>query len=267
MKTALDNLHIVVTRPLKQADQARDKLQAAGAKVSLFPLLEIAPVASAELIRQQLAATRHYDCIIFISTNAVEYACELGGDEFLHNLRHCQVGAIGKRTAEALTGRHIPVHLLPESGFTSEDFLALAALKKVNQQKFLIIRGEGGRELLAETLRQRGAQVDYANVYRRICPADSTAEQLIRQYHQQPIDIIALTSGESLHNLLVLTNKTKINNTKWLKQTALLVGSQRIAEDARQAGFMADIIVAKDPADQSMQEALTRWRQDSKNDR
>lgn len=263
MNAALDNLHIVVTRPLKQAGQARDKLQAAGASVSLFPLLEIAPVASANTVRQQLSNTHHYDCVIFISTNAVEYACALGGDEFLSNLHACRIGAIGKRTAEALNSKYIPVHLLAESGFTSEDFLALSALETVNKQNFLIIRGEGGRELLAETLRQRGAQVDYTDVYRRICPDDSTAEKLALQYQQQQIDIIALTSSESLHNLLALTSNTKINNTKWLKQTALLVGSQRIAEDARQAGFMADIIVASDPGDHSMQTALIRWRQDS----
>ncbi len=258
MSAALDNLYIVVTRPLKQAVQTRNKLQAAGAKVSLFPLLEIVPVASAETLRQQLINARHYHCIIFISTNAVEYACALGGDEFLSNLHACRIGAIGKRTAQALNTKHIPVHLLAESGFTSENFLALSALRKVNKQNFLIIRGQGGRELLAQTLRQRGAQVDYADVYRRICPDDSTAEKLILQYQQQQIDIIALTSSESLHNLLIL-----INNTKWLKQTALLVGSQRIAADARQAGFMADIIVAADPGDQSMQEALIQWRQDS----
>lgn len=257
MNTALQGLHILVTRPLKQATQTRDTLQAAGATVSLFPLLEIAPAAEMATARQQLAKIRHYDCLIFVSINAVEHAFDLGGDAFRNGLQHCRIGAIGKRTAQALESEQLTVDFQPESGFTSEDFLALSGLQAVNKHSFLIVRGEGGRGVLAKILRQRGADVSYVDVYRRVCPADSTAEKLIKHYTKQQIDIIALTSGESLHNLLTL-----MNNIKWLKQTPLLVGSQRIGEQARRAGFTAAIIVAADPGDQAMQAALIRWRQD-----
>lgn len=257
MNTALHGLHILVTRPLKQAWQTKDTLQAAGATVSLFPLLEIAPAAEVAIARQQLAEVHHYDCLIFISINAVEHAFALGGDSFRNGLRHCQIGAIGKRTAQALESGQLKVDFQPESGFTSEDFLALSGLQTVNKHSFLIIRGEGGRGVLAKILRQRGADVSYVDVYRRVCPVASTAEKLIKHYNKQQIDIMVLTSGESLHNLLTL-----MNNTKWLKQTPLLVGSQRIGEEARRAGFTADIIVAADPGDHSMQAALLRWRQD-----
>ncbi|MEZ5536566.1 MAG: uroporphyrinogen-III synthase [Thiolinea sp.] len=254
----LQGLHVLVTRPLQQARQTQQNLMAAGAKVTLFPLLEIVPAEDAGSAQQQLAHTSHYDCVIFISHNAVECAAQLGGESFINGLKYCQVGAIGKKTAQALTRYQITVDFLPESGFTSEDFLALSALQTVNKRSFLIIRGEGGRELLAETLRQRGAQVAYADVYRRVCPVESTADKLKQHHLSQQIDIISLTSSESLHNLLNL-----MPDNSWLKQIPLLTGSQRMASDARRAGFTADIIVAADPGDQSMQQALTLWRQES----
>lgn len=254
----LQGLHILVTRPLQQARQSAERLEAAGARATLFPLLEIIPSPNPALARQQLAHVHEYDGVIFISHNAVHYACELGAAAFMLGLSSCKIGAIGNNTAHALSRHQIPVDYLPESGFTSEDFLALPVLHAVNKQRFLIIRGEGGRELLADTLRQRGAQVDYANVYRRVCPSTSTAEKLKHHHNQQQLDIIALTSSESLHNLLILTH-----DVAWLKQIPLLVGSQRMAADARRAGFSAAIIVAADPGDQSMQAALTSWRQES----
>jgi uroporphyrinogen-III synthase len=254
----LQGLHVLVTRPLQQAQQAGDKLRAAGARVTLFPLLDILATQYPESAQRQLADIHRFDCVIFISHNAVDYACQLGGETFVHKLRACKTGAIGKNTAQALSARGITVDFLPEQGFTSEDFLALSGLQTVNNQNILIIRGEGGRELLAETLRGRGAQVEYADVYRRACPAASTADKLKQHHNQQRLDIIALTSSESLHNLLML-----MHDAAWLKQIPLLVGSQRMAADARQAGFSADIIVAADPGDRPMQAALALWRQES----
>ncbi len=254
----LQGLHILVTRPLPQARQTAETFQAAGAIVSLFPLLEILPPTNTAAAQQQLATTGQFDTVIFISHNAVHFSCQLGGEDFIRQLQNCRIAAIGKKTAQALSKYQIHVDYLPHSGYTSENLLALPVFQNVTQQQILIIRGEGGRELLAETLRLRGAEVAYANVYRRGCPY-STPPQPLKQHHRQHrIDIISLTSSESLHNLLrIMPDST----AAWLKQIPLVVGSQRMANDARQAGFSADIIVAADPGDQSVQQALSQWNQ------
>lgn len=256
----LRGLHILITRPLAQAERTADIFRAAGAMVSLFPLLEILPTRNTAAAQQQLAAVTHFDTVIFISHNAVNFACQLGGENFIHQLQHCRIGAIGEKTAQALNKQQITVDYLPQSGYTSEDLLTLSALQDVSQQQILIIRGEGGRELLANTLRTRGGTVAYANVYRRDCPHHSTAKQLKQHHRQHRIDIISLTSSESLHNLLkIMPDSAGV----WLKRIPLVAGSQRMANAARQAGFSADIVVAADPGDRAVQQALSQWRQET----
>jgi len=70
------------------------------------------------------------------------------------------------------------VDLLAENGANSEALLAMPELAQVNGQRFLIIRGQGGREELANVLRSRGASVDYLDVYKRVMPSIDNAKLL-----------------------------------------------------------------------------------------
>lgn len=129
-------------------------------------------------------------------------------------------------------------------------------VQNLSGKHILIIRGVGGREMLAEQLRQRGASVDYADVYQRM-PA-SVSPSLLKQHHEnRQLDIIAITSSEGLLNLLVL-----LEHPEWIKTIPLLVGSVRMAETARQAGFTGTLIIADDPGDEAMFKALVHWVQD-----
>lgn len=251
---ALTGLHVVITRPAHQAGAIIQHLQDEGAYPIAFPTIAIVPPTDKEAAKARLQQLADYDLLIFISANAVEHALALLEVEVLGESQHTVlaqscVGAIGSKTAAALAKYHVPVSLVPQHGFTSEDFLALNAVQACHDKRVLIIRGEGGRETLATTLRAQGADVDYVDVYRRVIPSNDP--HLLKQQHQkQQLDIIAVTSSESLHNLLVL-----LGDPAWVKSVPLLAGSERIAENARALGFK-QVLTAANPSDAAMLDAL-----------
>jgi len=241
------NKHIVITRPVHQAQPIQQRLLAQGARVTLFPLLEIQALARLDL-RLDI---NHFDCFIFISPNAVKYA-----QRYLTsvNLATKMVAAIGKKTADSLQHYGIHTDIVPQAHFNTESFLQLSAMQNVKAQRFLIFRGRGGRKLLAKTLQQRGAQVQYAEVYQRICP-DASSECLKQQWQQQRLDRMVITSSESLVNLY------KISQGDWIKDVPLLLGSPRMKTAAEYLHHQGNIIVASNPSDDAILNRLENWVQ------
>ncbi|MCK5809557.1 MAG: uroporphyrinogen-III synthase [Cocleimonas sp.] len=252
MSNQLKNRWIAITRPAHQAGQLITKLESKGAKIIPFPLLEIVEPTSLSVLQQQLSQLEHFNTAIFISSNAVESALARVNKAQLKSLK---IAAVGKKTALSLRNKGLTVDYFPDKRFNSEALLALDALQAVQGQRIIIFRGEGGRDLLRDTLRQRGACVTYSNVYARRCPADNIA--LLKQhYDQQQLDIIVITSGESLQHLLRLAD-----NDEWLANVPLLVGSQRIKQQF-QPQFSGNIWVAPDPSDETIYSYL-QTRMDS----
>lgn len=256
MPEALHGLTVVITRPAHQAAHFRQQLEQAGAEVVLFPVIDISPPENPAAAQAVLARLENYDTAIFISANAVTCGLALLDAPRQQLLHQLTLGAVGKKTAGILHRYGYTAKLTPATGFTSEDFLALPETQQLAGRHILIFRGEGGRELLADTLRQRGASVDYVEVYRRICP-ENTTNQLKSHHEGQQLDIIAITSSEGLLNLLTL-----LDNPDWIKAVPLLVGSQRMVETARQAGFTGTLVIADNPGDEAMLNALMQWAQE-----
>lgn len=256
MPDALHGLHVVVTRPSHQAQNFVRLLQAAGATPILYPTMAIAPPADPVAMQAGLAQLAEYDAVIFISANAVEHAWAALSAGQRQSLRRKVVGAIGAATARTLQHYGITVAWQPTGGYTSEDFLALPAVQAVAGMRILVVRGQGGREQLAAALRQRGAHVDYVEVYRRVPPPLPTIS-LQDQYEKGELDIIAITSQEGLANL-----RNLLQDPPWLKRLPLLVGSQRLAAMARQDGFTT-VVLAADPSDEAMLQALLAWAKES----
>ena len=252
MLNQLKNRWIAITRPAHQAGKLIKKLESNGARVIPFPLLEIVEPKAPYLLQQQLSNLGRFDTAIFISPNAVERALKYISKAQLKSLK---IAAVGKKTALSLHNNGLTVDYFPDKLFNSEALLALDAMQLVKNQHIIIFRGEGGRDLLRDTLRQRGASVTYRNVYARRCPADNIG--LLKQhYHQQKLDIIVLTSGESLQHLLRLAN-----NEEWISHVPLLVGSKRIKQQFQQQ-FAGKLWVAPDPSDETIFHTL-QTRMDS----
>ena len=163
---------IVVTRPRAQAAPLAEAIAAAGGKPLIFPLLDISPANDLQPLAETVARLADYSLAVFISPNAVEYTLPaiLAHGTWPKQLKPV---AIGQGTVKALAVHSISGCVAPSERFDSEALLALPELAadKVRDKRIAIFRGDGGRELLADTLRERGAMVDCITCYRRAGPA------------------------------------------------------------------------------------------------
>lgn len=242
---------ILVTRPREQAQALIDRLQAAGARPIVFPAIEIAPPQDVALLDQILNRLAGFDLLIFISPTAVSrFFLALGGRSLPTS---SQVAAVGEGSARALQRRGVATIAHPEGGADSEALLTLPAMQAVTGQRILIVRGEGGRELLAETLRARGALVEYAECYRRLRPV-ADARPVLAEFERGGIDAVTATSGEGVRNLFALlggAGEGRLRDTPWF------VPHARIAETARKLGVRQVVVSA--PRDDGLLTTLGEW--------
>lgn len=243
---SLQGRHIVVTRPPDQARKLSQLIDAHGGSVHLFPLLEIVPLEDYAAFDRTITALESYDWAIFISSNAVENAlprllARTGGIPAT-----LQFAAIGPVTAASLAKHGVQHTLTPPQRFDSEALLALPEMQAVTGKRFMIFRGVGGREVLAETLRTRGATVTFAECYRRINP-QTDADSLQTLWQNGQLDAIVVTSSEAMRHLLDLADHGK---APWLRTTPVCVNHARIGELAEAHGLQT--AVADAPGDEAM---------------
>jgi uncharacterized protein HemX len=241
---SLQRRGIVVTRPAGQARHLLSLIEAAGGRPILFPAIEIE-----EFPERPLPELENFDVAIFVSPTAAQCALKKRAT-WPAQLR---VAAIGKGTRRVLERHGISEVLAPDTGGDSEALLALPALQNLAGKRIVIIRGEGGRELLGDKLAERGAQVEYAECYRRVLPRADPAE-LLSAWERGEVDAVSVSSGEGLENLLELLGEA---GRKRLLDTPLFVSHPRIAERAREAG-VREVIVAG-PGDEELVDALMAY--------
>ena len=225
----LENISILVTRPLAQAEPLINKLKQAGAIVFHQPAIAIEVLSDHS--QQPIIQNIHdYDWLIFISKNAVTYGLDL--IEQTHKLSNSQqIAAIGKATLKALAERGYKDITSPEINFDSEALLNSAAFSAsaIANKKLLIIRGGKGREHLKQVFETRGAIVTYLDVYSRSKP-----DLILTRDDFKQSQIITVSSQQGLENLLsMLDQKT----AKSLFDKILIVPSQRCYKKARELGF------------------------------
>jgi len=225
---ALAGVHIAVTRPPEQATKLTAAITAAGGSVMSFPLLNIKGLDDLSAFHAAVTPVSQFDWAVFISTNAVQHGMPL-----LQHAPNLKFAAIGPTTAASLQHYGITEVLTPSERFDSEALLALPALQQMQGQRVLIVRGVGGREVLAETLKQRGADVVFGECYRRVNP-QSSLQPLAQAYASGQLQGIVVTSTEALRFLLALAGEGD-----WLKATPVFVNHARIAEQARESGLIA----------------------------
>lgn len=222
---------IAVTRPPEQATKLRAAIEAAGGVVISFPLLDIQALPDLSGFHRAIMPLTQFDWVIFISSNAVQHGMPLLKQVGVPT--SLKFAAIGPTTAASLHGFGITQVLTPQERFDSESLLALNAFQNMQGQRVLIVRGVGGREVLAETLRQRGAEVVFGECYRRVNPQNN-AQVLQQAYAQGQLQGIIVTSTEALRFLLAMAD-----SSDWLKTTPLFVNHARIAEQAQAVGLTA----------------------------
>lgn len=219
---------VLVTRPAQAGQQLCQQLTQAGFDTLHHPLLAIN--AGRELpdlpSRMQQA-----DMIIAVSQHAVHFAHQTLTEQHSPWSTNAIYFAIGQKTAHVFSKVtqqkvHYPAHS------DSEHLLQCALLQQVSDQTILILRGNGGRELIHDTLTQRGGKVQYLEAYQRQ-PLAFDAQQSVKNWQQQNVDTVIVTSEEQLR---LLFSPLAAAGQTWLQRQHVLVPSDRIRDVAHQLG-------------------------------
>ena len=243
---ALSGVGVLVTRPQSQSQDLVEAIEARGGTAICFPVLEIIPRDPTE-VAARVAALRDPDIVIFVSRNAVRFglSCAARG----------LVAAVGPATAAALEESGRKADILPASGFDSEHLLAEPVLQDVTDQVVRIVRGSDGRELLANTLRKRGALVEYLSVYTRRIPRYSDLElnALETRWRAGDVDVVTVMSVASAQNLEALL-------PQWCKEQlnrgSLVAPAARVLKEALKTFPGTSAILAAGPLASDMVDAI-----------
>jgi uroporphyrinogen-III synthase len=228
---------LLLTRPAEESAALAEVLSQAGVFSSSLPLLEIEPLPVGHEQRSIIYDLYLYQAVIVVSKPAARLGLELV-DEVWPQPPMQHWFSVGAGTAQILDDYGLKV-AFPAQGDDSEALLELPQLQELlalPDARVLIMRGEEGRELLAERLRDLGASVDYLPLYRRRLP-QYEALTLPRRVEAERLNGLVVSSGQGFEHLHELAGDA------WptLAQLTLFVPSPRVAEMARAAG--AKIVV------------------------
>lgn len=250
----LGGLSVLVTRPAHQADRLCELVELAHGRPVRFPAMEILGPTDKHATRAQLRSAGEAQLLVFVSANAVQYAFPMLPEQLPFDI---DVAAVGKATARALREVGLDPTLVPER-MDSEGLLALPALQQVAGKRVLVLRGNGGRELLSETLSERGAQVERVEVYRRVLPQRAAAVANLIANWPRLVQVVTASSRMILDNLFTLLGE---QGASLLRETPLVVVSQRMAEHAVERGC-SQIYVASAATDDEVLATLCEVNQD-----
>jgi uroporphyrinogen-III synthase len=243
---------IVVTRPAHQAQALARLVTGAGGRAILFPAIEIRDIEDPGPFTRLVDRLDEFDLAVFVSPNAVERAMSLISAR--RKLpRRLQVATVGGGSVRALERFGVTGVLAPQGRSDSEALAELPALAAMSGRRVVIFRGAGGREALAETLRARGATVEYAECYRRVRP-ELDAAPLLEAWARKGVDAVTVTSSEGLRNFADMIGPA---GRERLPSTPLFVPHPRIAEAAHELGVRKVIVTG--PGDDGMLTGLAAY--------
>lgn len=243
----LASLRVLVTRPQNRADDLIAAIIERGGSAVHIPLLAVTPLdkqrdaAIWQQTKQRILDLDRYRRVIAISVNAVHYGLAWIDNYWPQLPQGIVWYGIGAATIATLAQRDIIAqsHADGTAAMNSEALLSLPALQQLDGERVLILRGIGGRETLAAVLRERGAQVDYAECYRRAEPVLN--DEQLAQLQRMVFDAICVNSHETLQNLW---RSLQPAAQALVQKHALIVPSGRVGEAARELGFARIIIAA-----------------------
>jgi uroporphyrinogen-III synthase len=245
---------VVVTRPRAQAGKLAGLIAAQGGVPVVFPLLDIGAPDDPEPLQSAIKRLDQYAFAVFISPNAVEFSVPaiLASCAWPAGL---QAVAIGQSSVALLASYSIAPTIAPLERFDSEALLEMPELQteRVSGRRVVVFRGNGGRELLADTLRERGAEVDYVTCYHRSAPVDGAAT-LSALWFDHHLDALTISSSEGLRNLLALLDSA---GRESLRMTPVFVPHQRIADLAKELGLLR--VTLTGPADAGIIDGLCAY--------
>ena len=242
---ALDGVGVLVTRPRQQAGELAEAIEAYGGTAILFPVIDILARDPAD-VQADLDVLADPAITVFVSRNAVEHGLDYAAGK---------IAAIGPTTADAIDQAGGHVDICPAAGFDSEHLLMEAAFDDVAGKTIRIIRGDVGREKLASSLKERGAEVEYLSTYERKRPRYTAAEltSLEEDWQAGRVSVAVVMSVQSLENLGALLPDWC---RKQLPMTPLVTPSARVLKEALKLYPDCPAILASGPRSNDIVDAI-----------
>lgn len=238
-------MRLVLTRPRPQCADWLERLAVLGVDAIALPLIAIEPGADKGAARRAWERLPGAALAMFVSPNAVErfFAAQPAGQGWPAGVL---AATVGPGSAQALLAAGVPAELLRQppaqaESFDSEHLWPLLASQDWEGRRALMLRGEGGRDWLAERLRERGAGVESFHIYRRSCPRLDAAERaLLAEVRQKPAAHVWLfSSSEAIQNLHELGIRPS-------PEALAIATHPRIAETARAQGWPHVVLARPD---------------------
>lgn len=229
----MSDWRLLLTRPQVESQALAAQLAARGIFSSSLPLLETQPLPETRGQRARMRELDRYTAVIVVSKPAARLGLQRLEHYWPQPPAHLQWFSVGAATGQLLVDHGLPV-CWPQAADDSEALLQLPQLHRalqVPQPRVLILKGEGGRELIAMHLRAQGVTVDYLSLYRRVLP-EYPAGLLRARIDEQQLNGLLVSSGQGLEHLIRLA----ADDWAYVASLPLFVPSPRVAALARAAG-------------------------------
>ena len=254
--TTNEQLSVLITRPERAAQRLATAVSTMGLKPIIAPMVEIRPLQNNQSATS--ATLKHAHIMIFISPAAVEFARNYLQDIDLKRKLLFAVGSsTGAKMRELLPeGMSLDIRQ-PRNTFNSEALLEMAELGRpqVAARNVLIVRGHGGRELLADKLTERGAKITYLEVYERV-PSEESLRGILAESHVSVPSIGVVTSVEGLR---LLAGKISAEKLTRLLEMPILASGARIAAKVPDFGFTNPPLITDNPTQDCILAGLKCW--------
>jgi uroporphyrinogen III methyltransferase / synthase len=231
---------IVVTRARSQIDSLAQKIEELGGEVVEFATIEIQPPESYAALDKAIANIQYYDWLIFTSVNGVEqFFTRLRLlRKSVAELKRIEVAAIGPETANRLQTEGLQCRFVPKQ-YQAEGLLEVLTGEQIRGKRVLIPRAANAREILPQTLRERGAEVHVIEAYRTVIPAKDTSG-LVRSIEKHEIDMVTFTSSSTVTNFVRLLKRETLADA--LPGTSIACIGPITGKTVEELGGQADVV-------------------------
>lgn len=250
----LNGLSVMVTRPAPAGTALCEFITTQGGQAIHFPTIAF-EASNQPCFDEAITQLGEQAWLIFISPQAVTASVPAIRRAWPHLPPQVQFAAVGAGTARALHDAGYQVSVFPQSEWNSESLLALPIFQAIKGQKIAVIRGEGGRELIDQTLASRGALVTPVIAYKRVLPKTDMASTLLL-FKQHKVDAVICSSFAGVQHFKILMGEA---GWAFIRDMPLIVVSERIKRLAEDLGFQT-IWVAQNASHAAIVEILAQKR-------
>jgi uroporphyrinogen III methyltransferase/synthase len=234
---------IVITRSQEQAGELIEMLEERGAQAIAAPTIRIGPPDDLDALDRACAEAGTFDWIVFTSGNGVDhFMSRLLANGDVRDLKGVRICTIGPSTASRLSRYGLRVDLTPEEFRAEAVAEGLKALGDLKGKRFLLPRANLARDILAQELREAGAEVVEVTAYKTTLAApDREGDQdVYRMLLDREIDVVTFTSASTVRNFCTIFGPEQASDL--LRSTAVACIGPVTAEAAQQLDITTTIM-------------------------